>query len=242
MTPNPAPARRVPSTPYARRLARERGIAITAFAGTGPNGRVTGDDVMHFVPLPERSPLASAESSPRTMAMPAALAAGVDLTAVRNLLRDLVDAAPGIEIVDVCLKATTTALRLTPGFGVIAGTDGNAGIILLGAGRGARALRGLGRLTLSAIAAARKDEPAAAVSADEHAAVSMSWIGRAGIRPVAMPIAAGSAARLVIAADAAAGPAECLLVYDTERIDDTAAADFLLAFKTCMEIPLRLIA
>ncbi|MEQ8695900.1 MAG: hypothetical protein RLT05_04990 [Bauldia litoralis] len=70
----------------------------------------------------------------------------------------------------------------------------------------------------------------------------MTWIDRAGIRPVAMPMPEGAAARLVIAASADSDRAECLFSYDPRRIGDSDAADFLLAFKAAMEIPLRLIA
>jgi pyruvate dehydrogenase E2 component (dihydrolipoamide acetyltransferase) len=46
---------RVPSTPAARRLARETGIDLTALAGSGPNGRVQAADV-NFIATAAPSP------------------------------------------------------------------------------------------------------------------------------------------------------------------------------------------
>lgn len=42
----PSSGGRVFASPYARKLAREAGLPITAIAGSGPNGRVIGSDVM----------------------------------------------------------------------------------------------------------------------------------------------------------------------------------------------------
>ena len=191
-------AHRVLSTPYARRIAGERGIALAVLTGTGPNGRVTGADVLRFVPPTATAPTASAPAPSEAMLpSPAALAATVDLAAIRDLLDQFAGLAPKIALVDICLKAATAALRLTPGF------SGGGTTIVLTAGRaGGRTLRGLDRLALGAIAAMR-DGDATADSPDIRPALAVSWIGRAGIRPVAMPISTGGPARLVIAGDTA---------------------------------------
>jgi pyruvate/2-oxoglutarate dehydrogenase complex dihydrolipoamide acyltransferase (E2) component len=44
-TPGPAPAGRVRATPLVRRLAQELGVDLESLAGTGPQGRVTEQDV-----------------------------------------------------------------------------------------------------------------------------------------------------------------------------------------------------
>lgn len=54
---------RVPSSPIARRLARDAGLAIGAVPGTGPGGRVTEADVL------------AAKAAPRAVAPPAAAVA-----------------------------------------------------------------------------------------------------------------------------------------------------------------------
>ncbi|MCS7070701.1 MAG: 2-oxo acid dehydrogenase subunit E2, partial [Anaerolinea sp.] len=60
----------VRATPIARRIAAERGIDLRAVTGTGPNGRITRDDVEHFVPA--AAPAAPAVSAPVMAAAPAA--------------------------------------------------------------------------------------------------------------------------------------------------------------------------
>ncbi len=94
-TKSPAPGKRVPASPAARRLARERGVSLEGVAGTGPGGRIVEGDV------PEAAP--ASEPPKRVAASPAArkLAAelGVDLAAVSGsgprgrITRDDVQAA-----------------------------------------------------------------------------------------------------------------------------------------------------
>lgn len=54
----PAPQDRVLAAPATRRLARELGIDITSVKGTGPNGRVTDDDLRAPVPAVADAPKA----------------------------------------------------------------------------------------------------------------------------------------------------------------------------------------
>jgi pyruvate dehydrogenase E2 component (dihydrolipoamide acetyltransferase) len=218
---------RIRATPYARRLARERGVVLSRLTGSGPDGRITGADVTGFV----QPPAARATTTARASA--AALAATVDLTAARDLLKHFSQVAPGIELIDVCLKAAVSALRAAPDFA------GDGAGIALRAGQDTQHLPGIERLTLGAIAELRRKP---AETTDARPSLTIAWIARAGVRPMAMPLAANGGAVLTIATDANASSAECLLSYDGERIDGTAAADFLLAFKAGMEIPLRLIA
>jgi e3 binding domain len=230
---------RVPSTPYARRLARERGIPLASLVGTGPNGRLTAKDVLSHVPTaatPEPALASAGAVVPgKYAASPAALAATVSLEAVRTLLPQFDDFDPAIELVDVCLKAAAAALRSSIH---LAGAQ-----IALSSGEPAslQVLDGIGRLTLGAIAALRRQAGGQA-SPDGSPILEISWIDRDGIRPVAMPMRSKVAARLVLAGSVASNHAECLMSYDPARIDDTAAADLLLAFKTALEVPLRMIA
>jgi pyruvate dehydrogenase E2 component (dihydrolipoamide acetyltransferase) len=75
--PEPVAARvdggRVKASPLARRIARERGIDLTAIAGTGPEGRVVAEDV-------ER-----AAASPQPLTAPAAPAAAVGEVEIEQL-------------------------------------------------------------------------------------------------------------------------------------------------------------
>jgi len=45
--PSRAPGERVKASPLARRIARERGLDLSAIAGTGPEGRIVAEDVEH---------------------------------------------------------------------------------------------------------------------------------------------------------------------------------------------------
>ncbi|MGH3011742.1 MAG: dihydrolipoamide acetyltransferase family protein [Gaiellaceae bacterium] len=46
--PAPAPTERVKATPIVRRIAAELGVHLTLLAGTGPDGRITEEDVRRF--------------------------------------------------------------------------------------------------------------------------------------------------------------------------------------------------
>ena len=66
-----APAVPIPKTParqrvspYARRLARERGADVRGIPGTGPSGAVRADDVLRAATLPAASPTPTAPSTP----------------------------------------------------------------------------------------------------------------------------------------------------------------------------------
>jgi pyruvate dehydrogenase E2 component (dihydrolipoamide acetyltransferase) len=67
------PARRpVPATPTVRRLARELGVSIEQVPGSGPAGRILGEDVKNFVKRIIRN-AAAAPSAPGAGSVPAGL-------------------------------------------------------------------------------------------------------------------------------------------------------------------------
>ena len=72
----PAPASsdgQVRASPIARRLARERGIDLSAVTGTGPNGRITERDIESYQPgAAEPAPAAAPAPAPAPAAAPAA--------------------------------------------------------------------------------------------------------------------------------------------------------------------------
>ena len=79
--PASAPAKkaggRVIASPVAKKLARELGIDLSLVTGTGPNGRITEDDVRNFKPA---APAAAApEEAPKVKASPLAAAVAEDL-------------------------------------------------------------------------------------------------------------------------------------------------------------------
>ena len=71
---------RVAASPRAKKLAKEKGIDLALVKGTGPNGRITEDDVNNYVPAPP----APAGSGVKASGLAAKVAGdiGVDLAAV----------------------------------------------------------------------------------------------------------------------------------------------------------------
>ncbi len=67
---------RVIASPAAKKLAKEKGIDIALVTGTGPNGRITEDDVKNYTPAPA-APVV--EEAPKVKASPLAAAVAADL-------------------------------------------------------------------------------------------------------------------------------------------------------------------
>lgn len=82
----PAPPARVPSTPLARRLARQRGIDLARVIGSGPRGRIRVRDLPAAVPA---APMATVAAPVPTAAAPAASrlrpATSIEQTIARRL-------------------------------------------------------------------------------------------------------------------------------------------------------------
>ena len=67
---------RVIASPAAKRLAKEKGVDLTLVTGTGPNGRITEDDVRNYMAAPAAP---AAEEAAKTKASPLAAAVAADL-------------------------------------------------------------------------------------------------------------------------------------------------------------------
>src|SRR3954451_4692547 len=84
---------RLPASPYARRLARERSLPLETLRGSGPGGRILAADVVGFVPLAARvfSPdvIAPAAAPSPSASRIAAFAASIALEALKDLLAAL---------------------------------------------------------------------------------------------------------------------------------------------------------
>ena len=74
-----APGERVVAAPAAKKLAKELGIDLALVPGTGPNGRITLDDVKNWKPAPAAPAAPAAEEAPKTKASPLAAAVAKDL-------------------------------------------------------------------------------------------------------------------------------------------------------------------
>ena len=81
--PEPAAASagaRIKASPLARRIARERGLELSAIAGTGPDGRILAEDV-------ERAPVGGApEAAPAPLAPPSVEVEVIRLSTVRKTI------------------------------------------------------------------------------------------------------------------------------------------------------------
>jgi len=64
----PTPSGRVRTSPYVRRLAKEAGVDLNFVTATGPDGRVTREDLERFRSAPE--PVAPAQAAPAPAAAP----------------------------------------------------------------------------------------------------------------------------------------------------------------------------
>ena len=70
---------RVIASPAAKKLAKEKGIDLALVTGTGPNGRITEDDVKNYKPAEAAPAAAVAEEAPKVKASPLAAAVAADL-------------------------------------------------------------------------------------------------------------------------------------------------------------------
>lgn len=222
---------RLAVSPYAKRLARERGISLADLAGSGPGGRIVAADVAAFVPAPARAPVMTGAAQTST------LATTIDLTTVRVLL-----AAPGagspFVLDDLVLRAAACALD-----DVVATALPGAPVALESRVQGRRSqlvftdvrkvsLGALRTRRLEALASERDDS-------GEPAALSLRLIEASDIRPVSMPLLGARTMRMLFIAGGES--AECLLAFD-ETVDDEAAIGLLVRLKAYLETPILLLA
>ncbi len=81
----PASSQGVLATPATRRLARELGVDISAVRGSGPQGRITDDDVKRFVSGSRSGPATVTVAAPR----PAAAGAKEELVPLRGVRKTI---------------------------------------------------------------------------------------------------------------------------------------------------------
>lgn len=226
--------RRVAVSPYARRLARERGLALDGMTGSGPGGRIVAADVVAFVPR--------ARTEPRAAAGPlaAALATTISLATMRQLLSGFTTADTTFSLEDVALRAAGCALDDVAGATSLPG----APVALetkFGAARAQAVFADIRKGSLGPLRRRRIEALDAAIDeAGAPAALSLRVLEATDIRPVTMPLLPGRDMRVVLIAGAAS--AECLLAFDPSAIDEDAATEFLSRFKAYLEVPIRLLA
>jgi hypothetical protein len=223
-----ATARRAIS-PYAKRLARERGIAIEQLVGSGPLGRVVAADIVAFVPRPVATP------APATGPQASALGTTIALGKLREVLENFARADMPFSLDDAILRAAGCALDDVPAANALEGAPvafehERRQLVFADIRKGSL---GPARSRRLAAIGAGLDQTA------EPAVLSIKLITAGDIRPVMLPLLPGRVLRLVLSAGPTAG--ECLLAFDESQVDVEAAAELLTRFKAYLEEPLRLL-
>lgn len=224
----PSP-RRVAASPYAKRLARERDIALFDLIGSGPDGRIVAADVLGYqAPAPSKAPVLAVASTV------GAFAATLSLATLETLLAGFAEADTPFDLEDVALRAAGCSLDDVSG-----ATDLPEAPVALETGTSQRVFSGLKRVSL---APSRQRRLAADIGDEsgEPAALSLRIVRSFGIRPVAMPLKPGRAMRLVLTVEGSSG--EALISFDSATVSENDAAELLSRFKGYLEKPLRLLA
>lgn len=229
--------RRLAVSPYARRLARDRGLPLEALRGSGPDGRILAADVLGFVPVvaPENAPdAAAAVAVPIAAPRIAAFATSLALGALRDLLAALANTGKTFDIDDILLRAVARAFAENPAKGLgapvaleldgrqmVLATDPEAPMTSLRASR------------LAALDGDRDD-------AEKPAVLSLRLLPAGDIRPVMMPLLPGRAMRLAVSVNKTGDQADCLLTTDAASLDEATAMVWFASLKSAIESPLRL--
>ena len=220
-----APLRTLAS-PYARRLARERGITLSLVAGSGPNGRIVAGDVPLTAVAEAATPAPAAP--PVAVLAPARSISAFSATVELAPLADFI-AASGTELsIDAFLvKAAARA-----------------------AGRRTDAVRWVrpegGAVTVPRAVALAPTEIARLIAGEPDGdatgkALVLSRLSTRGIRPVAGGLPAEAELRFLVVAGDDAATAEVLLVHDGDVISERDATEILAGFRDLIEAPLRLL-
>jgi hypothetical protein len=236
MRPAGARQKRLPVSPYARRLALERGLPLEVLRGTGPAGRILAADVLAFVPAAAPVELAAAAATPVVAAIrTAAFATNVALGALRDLLAAIEGSGRTFELEDIVLCAAGRACAAS----LPTGADGAS--IALELANTQVVLTQAADMSLTALRAERLaagDDSRNDVG--KGVVLSVRFLAAGDIRPVLMPLLPDRRMRLIISADEAGDHAECLLVADTASVDEAVAVEWLSTFRSAMDQPLRL--
>ena len=227
-----APARTLAS-PYAKRLARERGVTLSLVTGSGPNGRIVADDLLRVAATttPEAAPAAVA--APEAALVPvlaparsiSAFAATIDLAPLAEFIAG---SGTGLSIDAFLIKAAARS-----------------------AGAHASSIRWMkqdgGTVTLVRAVALAPTEIDRLIGSDAEASVStdkamiVSRLAAKGVRPVAGSLPSGVDLRILLVASDDAMTAEALVVHDAEAISEGEAGNILTSFRDLIEAPLRLL-
>lgn len=233
-----APLRTLAS-PYAKRLARERGVSLALVAGSGPNGRIVAGDVP-LTPVAVPAPVAAAAPAPAVVVPAPAAAPAVAVAPARSIsaFAATIELAPLAEFIAASGSELTIDAFLIRAAARSAGPHG-AAIRWMKAEGGAVTIPRAVALAPTEIARLIGTEGEAAPAAD--AAMVVSRLAVKGVRPVAGGLPAGVSLRILVVAGDGAETAEALVVHDADAIAEGEAADIITRFRDLIETPLRLL-
>jgi len=229
-----APVRTLAS-PYARRLARERGITLEALAGSGPNGRIVAEDVpLAPVAVAVATPAPAAEAAtPAPAAPPVAIAAARSISAfaatveLEPLSAFIAASGAGLSIDAFLVKAAARSAA--------ARADAVRWINAEGGGVTIPRAVALAPTEIARLLAGEADAGAGGK------ALVLSRLATRGVRPVAGSLPVDADLRFLVVAGDDAATAEVLLVHDAEVVAENDAVAILAAFRDLLETPLRLL-
>ncbi|MCX5568912.1 E3 binding domain-containing protein [Kaistia nematophila] len=232
-----APLRTLAS-PYAKRLARERGVSLALVAGSGPNGRIVAGDVP-LTPVAVPAPVAAEAPAPAVVPAPAA-APAVAVAPARSIsaFAATIELAPLAEFIAASGSELTIDAFLIRAAARTAGAHG-AAIRWMKAEGGAVTIPRAVALAPTEIARLIGTEGEAAPASD--AAMVVSRLAVKGVRPVAGGLPAGVTLRILVVAGDDAATAEALIVHDADAIAEDEAAGIITRFRDLIETPLRLL-
>jgi len=228
---------RLAVSPYARRLARERDLALEALRGSGPDGRILAADVLGFVPVDASAePPAAAPAPSIAGSSVAAFATSIALGALHELLTALESSGKVFDIDDILLRATARA------FGEISDTvEVREAPVALELDNRQIVFAAISGMPLTALRAARLAAHAdKRDDAQKPAVLSVRLLPFGDIRPVMMPLLPGRVMRLAVSVGTKDDHAQCLLTADTASLDEATSIAWLAALKSVVEHPLRL--
>jgi pyruvate dehydrogenase E2 component (dihydrolipoamide acetyltransferase) len=228
-----APILRRAASPHARKLARDRTIALDDLVGSGPGGRIVAADVIAW-----RAPVASTEpqpQAPKPARLPLIFSAAVSLADFHRLAAQAALVGLTLEVEDAALRAAGVALEgLAGAAGAGVAVEANGRQILIGAASGL-SIGTQRRLRQEAL------ERGADVSA-APAAASLLVMHSTRIVPVSVPLLPGRAMRLVLLVDRGLEQGNALLCADGDAVTEAQALELLESFVRALEQPLALMA
>lgn len=221
------------ASPYARRLARERAIALIELVGSGPKGRIVASDVRSYQAPVET--LAREKHAPAPTHTVITFAAELSLADLFQLARDAERVGLVIEVVDAALRAARSAFVSAGSFDeplIALETEGKQILVSQTAGLSMGAER---RSRLDAIDADRD-------VGNEMATASLRVLRAARVAPVSLPLLPGRELRFILVVDEAAEQANALICANSATVSETKALELLEAFVVALEQPLALMA